>query len=275
MSQEQEQGQKWKLWFGEVGSEGEESGEGEDIRVSDDLSLSFINAGNAQKPPYSLPKLGSKVFGSAEEYYKLLRKTAINVGKERAEKQLKREDRYIIMLLKSLDQLDESINLLTEKWRDVVEIKSSDATDELKERIEELYDLRKDLEQEIEQNLEKIAPNLSELLGSVITARLLEKANSLERLAMLPSSVIQVLGAERSLFRAKSRMKKGKSARMPKHGVIFQHKFIRNLPKEKRGKMSRFMAAKIAIAAKLDYFKGEFHPEIVESAENRFRELLS
>ncbi len=270
MSQEQEQEQnyKWNLWFGRAGHE-------EDIEVSDDLSISFVNAGNSQKPPYSLLDLGSQVFGSEEEYYKLLRKTAIQVGEQKAEKQLKREDRYIIMLLKSLDQLDESINLLTEKWRDVVEIKSSEATDELKERVEELYNLRKDLEQEIEQNLEKIAPNLTELIGPLITARLLEKASSLERLAMLPSSVIQVLGAERSLFRAKSRMKKGKPAKMPKHGVIFQHKFIRNLPKDKRGKMSRFMAAKIAIAAKLDYFKGEFHPEIVESAENRFKELQS
>lgn len=266
MSQDKEN-HKWKLWFGEV-----DDGE---INVSDDLSISFINASNSQKPPYSLPELGVKAFGSAEEYYKLLRKTAIRVGEQKAEKQLKREDRYVVMLLKSLDQLDESINLLTEKWRDVVEIKSSDATDELKNRIEELYNLRKDLEHDIGQNLEKIAPNLTELLGPVITARLLEKASSLGRLAMLPSSVIQVLGAERSLFRAKSRMKKGKPARMPKHGVIFQHKFIRNLPKDKRGKMSRFMAAKIAIAAKLDFFKGEFHPEIVESAENRFRELLT
>lgn len=269
MSQDktQDQNQKWNVWFGEVDDEG--------VRVSEDLSLSFVNAGNNQVPPYSLPELGGNAFGSVEEYYKSLRKTAINVGKERAEKQLKREDRYIIMLLKSLDQLDESINLLTEKWRDVVEIKSSSSTDELKNHIEELYNLRKNLEQDIEENLEKIAPNLTELLGPVITARLLEKANSLERLAMLPSSIIQVLGAERSLFRAKSRMKKGKTARMPKHGVIFQHKYIRNLPKDKRGKMSRFIAAKIAIAAKLDYFKGEFHPEIVESAEKRFKELLS
>lgn len=269
MSQDKNQNrdQKWRVWFGEVDNEG--------IKVSDDLSVSFINAQNDQAPPYSLPELGAKAFGSIEEYYNSLRKTAIKVGEQKAEKQLKREDRYVIMLLKSLDQLDESINLLTEKWRDVVEIKSSNATDELKNQIEELYNLRKDMEQEIEQNLEKIAPNLTELLGPVITARLLEKANSLERLAMLPSSVIQVLGAERSLFRAKSRMKKGKPARMPKHGVIFQHKFIRNLPKDKRGKMSRFIAAKIAIAAKLDYFKGEFHPEIVESAENRFKELLS
>lgn len=262
----QSQNRNWKVWFGEVDDGG--------IKVNDDLSLSFVNAGNPQNPPYSLPELGARAFGSLDEYYKLLRKTAINVGKQKAEKQLKREDRYVVMLLKSLDQLDETINLLTEKWRDVVEVKPSDVTDELKNRIEELYNLRKNIEREIEDELEKIAPNLNDLLGSVITARLLEKTNSLERLAMLPSSVIQVLGAERSLFRAKSRTKKGKPARMPKHGVIFQHKYIRNLPKEKRGKMSRFMAAKIAIAAKLDYFKGELHPETVESAEKRFEELL-
>jgi nucleolar protein 56 len=256
---------KWKVWFGEV--------DGNKVSVSEDLISSFKSAVNPNKLPFSISELGSKVFGSAHEYYRVLRKTAIAIGRNKVENELKREDRYAIMLLKTLDQLDESINLLEEKLRDVVEIKESNITDELKEKIGELKGLRKNIEKEIEATVVKISPNLSEILGAVIAARLLEKAGSLEKLASLPASTIQILGAEKSLFRAKARMKRGKDAKTPKHGVIFQHQFIRNLPKNKRGKMARFMAAKLAIAAKLDRFKGELNSELAESVRRRYEEL--
>jgi len=256
---------KWKVWFGEI-TDGE-------VKVSDDLISSFNQAVNSEPLPFSIPDYGIKVFGSEEEYYSVLRRTAIKAGEIRAGEELRREDRYAVMLLKSLDQLDESINLLKEKLRDVVEIKESKITEEFKQKIEELKELRERIQEEIENVTVKVSPNLSELLGAVIAARLLEKAGSLERLASLPASTIQILGAEKSLFRAKSRMKKGKQAKTPKHGVIFQHKFIRNLPKKKRGKMARFMAAKIAIAARIDYFKGELNPEIVESVIKKYEEL--
>lgn len=256
---------KWNVWFGEI--------EDSKIKLSDDLLSSFNQATNTEPLPFSVPEYGIKVFGSEEEYYNQLRRTAIKAGEALVNKELRREDRYAVMLLKSLDQLDESINLLKEKLRDVVEIKESKITEEFKQKIEELKELREKIQEEIEQIIIKISPNLSELLGAVIAARLIEKAGSLERLALLPASTIQILGAEKSLFRAKSRIKKGKEAKTPKHGVIFQHKFIRNLPKKKRGKMARFIAAKIAIASKIDYFKGELNPEILDSVIKRYEEL--
>lgn len=246
--------------------------ENEDVKLSSDFVSSFMNAFN-EELPFNPFDLGVKVFGSPEKYYSALRKTAIEVARLKTEKELKREDRYGIMLLKALDELNNSINLLENKLEDVKEIKESEITKEMEEEIRRLKALRRELEGEIERVMEKIAPNLSAILGGAIAARLLEKAGSLEKLSMLPASTIQIVGAEKSLYKAMARMKKGKPAKIPKHGVIFQHPFIRTLPKKKRGKMARFMAAKLAIAARIDYFTGELREELVSEVRRKYEEL--
>lgn len=259
----------YKTWFGEV-----KNGK---IKISDDFVRSFKNAWNELDVlplPFSILELGKEVFGSEKEYYRVLRKVAIHVAEEKVNLEIKREDRYAVMLVKTLDELINTINLLEEKCEDVEEIKESEITVELKNKIKELKGLRNKIEEEVERVLTKIAPNLCEVVNPVVAARLLEKAGSLKRLAFLPASKIQVIGAEKSLYKAFSRIKKGKKAKTPKHGVIFQHPFIKTLPKSKRGKMARFMAAKIAIAARLDYFKGELNEELVESVRRRYEELM-
>ncbi len=260
---------KWNVWFGEVVEE-----DGKLIaKKSNDLVESFKNASNPEALPFNLPEVGLQVFESLEDYYKTLRKIALKVTSEKVERELKREDRYVILLLKALDKLNESINMLEEKLRDIEEVKISDTTEDFRERIEELKRLRRRIEKEIEDVITKIAPNLTEIAGAVIAARLLEKAGSLERLAFLPASKIQILGAEKSLYKALARMRRGKPAKTPKHGIIFIHPFIRTLPKRKRGRMARFMAAKLAIAAKLDYFKGELDENLAESVRKKYEEL--
>lgn len=257
-----------KVWFGEITPNG-------DVIKGEDLKSDFLNCQNiALDIEINLPKIGSKVFGSETEYYSELRRTAIRAGNEMVEKELRRDDKYAIMLLKAMDQLDESINLLSEKLRDIVILRESDVTEDLQNKIIDLKNLRTEIEKEITNVTSKLAPNLSELAGPVIVSRLLERTGSLERLAMLPSSVIQILGAEKSLFRAKAREKKGKPAKYPKHGVIFQHQYIKTLPPKKRGKMARLMASKLAIAAKIDLYRGELNPELEENVRKRYEELL-
>jgi len=233
----------------------------------------FKESVNDEPLPFNLSDVGLRVFKSIEEYYKTLRKVAIAVTEEEVDKELRREDRYAILLLKALDKLNESINMLEEKLRDVEEVKTSDVTDEFSRSIESLKSLRRRIEKEIEEIVTKIAPNLSEIAGSLITARLLEKAGSLERLAFLPGSKIQILGAEKSLYKALARMRRGKKAKTPKHGIIFLHPFIRTLPKRKRGKMARFMASKLAIAARIDHFKGELEEGLAEEVRRKYEEL--
>lgn len=111
-------------------------------------------------------------------------------------------------------------------------------------------DLRRILSDHIETTMESVAPNVKELLTAAVGARLIAKAGSLTRLAVLPASTIQVLGAEKALFRA---LKTG--SRPPKHGLLFQHPLIHSAPKWQRGKIARAVASKVAIAARIDYYR--------------------
>jgi nucleolar protein 56 len=88
------------------------------------------------------------------------------------------------------------------------------------------------------------------LLTASVGARIIAKAGSLSKLAVLPASTIQVLGAEKALFRA---LKTG--ARPPKHGLLFQNPFVHSAPKWQRGKIARAVASKVAIAARIDFYR--------------------
>jgi nucleolar protein 56 len=98
-----------------------------------------------------------------------------------------------------------------------------------------------------------VAPNLAFIAGPVLGAKLIEKAGSLKRLGMIPSSTIQVLGAEKAMFRALK-----SNARPPKHGLVYQHPYVNSAARDKRGSRARSLAAKIAIAARADVFSGDF-----------------
>jgi nucleolar protein 56 len=124
-------------------------------------------------------------------------------------------------------------------------------------------DLRRVLSDHIEAAMEAVAPNVKELLTASVGARIIAKAGSLARLAMLPASTIQVLGAEKALFRA---LKTG--ARPPKHGLLFQHPLIHSAPKWQRGKIARAVASKVAIAARIDYYRHEGKDSTVQDRLN-------
>ena len=124
-------------------------------------------------------------------------------------------------------------------------------------------DLRRVLSDHIEVAMEAVAPNVKELLTSSVGARIIAKAGSLARLATLPASTIQVLGAEKALFRA---LKTG--ARPPKHGLLFQHPLIHSAPKWQRGKIARAIASKVAIAARIDYYRHEGKDSMIQDRLN-------
>ncbi len=117
----------------------------------------------------------------------------------------------------------------------------------------DLYTLRQELTSYISQVMKEVAPNVTALVGPLLGARLLSLAGSLEELAKLPASTIQVLGAEKALFRA---LRTG--GKPPKHGVIFQFPEIRRSPRWQRGKIARALATKLAIAARVDFFTGRY-----------------
>ncbi len=133
----------------------------------------------------------------------------------------------------------------------------------------DLYKLRRDLADYIAQVMKEVAPNITALVGPLLGARLISLAGSLEELAFLPASTIQVLGAEKALFRA---LRTG--GKPPKHGVIFQYPDIHRSPRWQRGKIARALAAKLAIAAKVDYFTGRYiGDKLKEALRRRIEEI--
>lgn len=119
---------------------------------------------------------------------------------------------------------------------------------------------RQALQEYADSTVEEVAPNVQALVGSLLAARLLALAGGLMNLAKMPASTIQVLGAEKALFRA---LKTG--TRPPKHGVIFQDTLIHEAKRWQRGKMSRALAGKLAIAARTDAFTGRYIGKVLKA----------
>ncbi len=121
----------------------------------------------------------------------------------------------------------------------------------------------------IESEMNEQLPNFSKIAGALLGARLLNHAGSKKKLALMPSSTLQVIGAEKALFK---HLKTG--SKPPKHGIIFQHPLIRRVKRKNRGKIARMLANKLSIAAKEDYFgKEDVSAKLLKQLEKRASEL--
>ncbi|MDR1690396.1 MAG: ribosomal biogenesis protein [Candidatus Methanoplasma sp.] len=134
------------------------------------------------------------------------------------------------------------------------------AITELAGTILRLYDERETMEFYVSEIAKETAPNMCALIDAPLSARLISLAGGLSRLSTLPSSTVQLLGAEKAMFR---HLRSGK--RSPKHGVIYQHPDIHRSPYWQRGKIARALAGKILIAAKIDANKGEFLGDVLKT----------
>jgi len=138
----------------------------------------------------------------------------------------------------------------------------------LAKQILELFDLRNTLEKHIETQMELVAPNISGILGAAVGARILARAGSLKKLAFMPASTIQVLGAEKALFRS---LKTG--SQPPKHGLLFQHALVHAAPRWQRGKIARAISTKAAIAARVDVYGAGRNQMLFEKLNVRIKEI--
>lgn len=128
---------------------------------------------------------------------------------------------------------------------------------------------REELERYLDDLMKEVAPNIRELVGSTLGARLIASVGSLENLSKKSSGTIQLLGAEKALFRS---FKTG--SRPPKHGLIFQQKDLHQSPRWQRGKIARALAGKLAIAARIDAYKGEYRgSELKGEFDKRLEEI--
>lgn len=148
-------------------------------------------------------------------------------------------------------------------------VESSESLKILASEVIKLSELRTNLSNTIENLMEILAPNLKNILTAIIGARLIAKAGSLLRLAQMPSSTIQIIGAEKALFRA---LKTG--TRPPKHGLLFQHPSVNSAPKWQRGKIARALSSKIAIAVRIDvYRKGGLDSSLLDKLTKRIETI--
>ena len=202
----------------------------------------------------------------------LLHKASILLTEEKTDDKLKSEDLQIVQMVNALDDLVQTSNLLSERLDSWSLIPTPPKKIQPFENVfSEINKETKRLEKQIEEDMAKIAPNTSALVGPVIGARMISLAGSLERLAFMPASTIQILGAEKALFRFKK-----EGGKPPKHGVIFQHPLVNKAPLKDRGKIARAFAAKIAIAVKADVFtKKNISDNLKEDLDKRIKEIRS
>lgn len=209
----------------------------------------------------------------AEEFgfsQNLIHEASLILTKKEVEEKLKSEDLQVIQMVNALDDFIHTSNLLSERLDSWSLLPTPSA--KIKP-VEDTFSVvnkeMKKLEKQIESDMMKIAPNISKIAGPLIGARLISIAGGLEKVASMPASTIQILGAEKALFRYKK-----EGGRPPKHGVIFQHSLINKAPRNIRGKIARVLATKIAIAAKADVFtKNDISDLLNNDLEKRLKEI--
>ncbi|HPR67592.1 MAG TPA: ATP-binding protein, partial [Methanothrix sp.] len=132
----------------------------------------------------------------------------------------------------------------------------------------DLREARESVQKSLETATAQIAPNLSNLAGPLLAARMISRAGGLKRLSEMPASAIQVMGAEKALFKHL----RGK-APSPKHGMIYRHPAVGGTARRLRGRAARALAAKLAIAARIDRYSGEVNLDLKSALESRIEAI--
>lgn len=152
--------------------------------------------------------------------------------------------------------------------QDIVEMDMTNI-DHFASEVIKLAAMRKSLHEYLKAKMDIVAPNLTALIGEIIGARLISHAGSLTNLAKYPASTVQILGAEKALFRALKT--KGNT---PKYGLIFHSTFIGRAQQKNKGRISRYLANKVSMASRIDCFSDESTTVFGEKLKDQVEERL-
>ena len=187
---------------------------------------------------------------------------------------IKNNETYIKLIYENKTK-EEIINAKSDAFpEDMLDIEDDIDPEDLKimnnyaKSIYELQQTRKNIINYIDIKMESIAPNLRLLVGSSLGAKLISHAGGLKRLASYPSSTVQIMGAEKALFR---HLKSGD--RPPKYGLIYQHPQVRGAKWWNRGKIARLLAGRISLAARKDVFTHDFNPDIFNEFNSKVEDI--
>ena len=222
----------------------------------------------------------------SDDYYATLREATIEAAREAVAEREGADDKQLLHAVRAMDDATRTANELAERcheWaatqfdnvdsgidgaRDVASREPTNPVEErvvsLAERIDDLATEADELRGFIERLAPEVAPNLAEMAGPVLAARLISLAGGLDSLAKKPSGTVQVLGAEDALFAHLAG--RGSS---PKHGIIYTHPYVNGTRPEDRGSAARALAGKLTIAARIDHYSGDFRPEIHDELDDR------
>lgn len=208
------------------------------------------------------------VFEKREEYYDCLHRATVEAARRRVDDAVDTAERDVINAVRTLETLGENLNEVDERVRDWREETDSVPVEGVVEGREALEDARDETREFIEERASELAPNLSNLAGPILAARLIAIAGGLDELARMPSGTVQVLGAEDALFRHL----RG-DAPPPKHGVIYVHPYVRGTREDERGSAARAVAGKLTIAARVDRYAGDLRPELADELDEKIERI--
>ncbi|MDR2944584.1 MAG: rRNA biogenesis protein [Methanosarcinales archaeon] len=262
---------------------------------------SFKSVLQKKKPDYRKQAKEAGLADSDAEYAAALREIMIQTVRKQLSASIT-EDKKVISAVEALDDLNETVNHLTERlteWygayypelnlpaeayvRFVSEIPESasqslmgaPATREdllllqsFADDILSLYERKAAVEFFIETKMKETAPNLSQIAGVVLGARLLSMAGGLKNLAAMPSGSVQVMGAEKAMVKHLR-----SNAPSPKHGLIFSHPSLNTAPFRLRGKIARSFSAAVSLAARTDYYSGALNPKIESGLNDKISRI--
>ena len=268
-----------KTWFGifKINEEGEvvecTLHSKEDLVDSylKEVEMGPINARGPTGP--DLPHLAksSGFVSSDEEYFARLHDFGIDLARRGIENSFTK-DQLIVHAIKTLDDLDGIVNLLTERLVDWESIplpnRDEDLIGSLAAGKITMDENRVLLEDYIDENMRNVAPNVATLAGPLLGARLISITGGLDSFSKMPSSTVQVLGAGKALFR---HLQKGTPP--PKHGIIFRHPLVHGAPWWQRGKIARVFASKLSIAARIDFYSGTLNEDLLVDLNRRVDEI--
>jgi nucleolar protein 56 len=256
-----------------------------------DEAVAHIRNGSADTPA-DWPAVAVETGFATDEddYYATLREATITAARTAVAERERADDKQLVHAVRAMDDADRTANELAERLAEWAGTLFDDAGSgvgyarELAERepetpaeqpvvsfagrVADLADEADDLREFIERRAPDVAPNLAEMAGPVLAARLMSLAGGLDELAKKPSGTVQVLGAEDALFAHLA----GR-ATSPKHGVIFTHEYVRGTRAEDRGSAARAFAGKLTLAARVDHYGGEFKQELHDDLRERIETI--
>ncbi len=206
----------------------------------------------------------------AEPHVESLRKRLMQKAREDVAVALSAEDLRIAKTASLIEDLDVISNALGEQAASSAKTVPSDELDRVQSIVQSAQQTRASLMESLEAQMKSYCPNFSIIATPLIGAKMLREAGSLKRLAMLPSSTIQLLGAKKALFRhLKSKTPP------PKHGFLVAHPKLSSLRPWMKGSAARLIAGKASIAARADYFgKRDISQQLLQEIDAGLKHVL-